>query len=116
MGDAPANDSGGWPGFRLLSRLPAWLRFLVVTLVVFVCGVIASRPAGATDDRPLTPDVAAATRAVQALPAPSRLPNPLDGFPADFGRTQGRNPIVVTTADGTLRAIHPDGACSGPDG
>jgi acyltransferase-like protein/phospholipase A2-like protein len=120
MGDARANhsatDSGGWPGIRLLSRLPAWFRFLVVTLVVFVCGVIASRPAGATDDRPLAPDVAAATRAVQAMTAPSRLHNPLDDFPADFGRTQGRNPIVVTTADGTLRAIHPDGACSGPDG
>src|SRR3954468_15658447 len=120
MGDAPANssgnDSGGWPGFRFLSRLPAWFRFLVVTLVVFVCGVIASRPAGAADDQPLTPEVAAAANAVRSMTAPSRTHNPLDDFPADFGRTQGRNPIVVTTPDGTQRAIHPDGECSGPAG
>src|ERR1041384_3037164 len=110
MGDAPANNAnhdGGWPGIRLLSRLPAWFRFLVVTIVVFVCGVIASRPAGATDDRPLTPDVAAAAKAVQSMTAPGRH-NPLDDFPEDFGRTQGRNPVTVTTKDGTVRAIHPD--------
>ncbi|WNV90496.1 phospholipase A2 [Umezawaea sp. Da 62-37] len=116
MVDAPANDSGGWPGLRLLSRFPTWFRFLVVTLVVFVCGVIASRPAGATDDRPLSGEVAAAAKAVQAMTHPSRTHDPLDDFPADFGQVQGRSPMVVRTADGSLRAFHPDGECSGPAG
>ena len=119
MGEAPANDSaheGGWPGFRLLSRLPAWFRFLLVALAVFVCGVIASRPAGATDDRPMSADVAAAAKAVHSMTNPSRTHNPLDDFPKDFGQVQGRNPQVTTTADGTVRAYHPDGECSGPAG
>src|SRR6187551_690993 len=116
MGEARANnDTGGWPGIRLLSRLPAWFRFVVVTLVVFICGVIASRPAGATDDRPLSQDVAAASRAVTSMTNPSRR-NPLDDFPADFGQVQGRSPITVTTSDGTVRGIHPSGECSGPAG
>ncbi len=116
MGDAPANNSDGWPGFRLLSRLPAWFRFVLVASVVFICGVIASRPAGATDDRPLSPDVAAAARAVQSMAAPSRNHDPLDDFPADFSQVQGRDPAVVITQDGVKRAIHPSGGCSGPAG
>jgi hypothetical protein len=116
MGAAAANnDTGGWPGIRLLSRLPAWFRFVVVTLVVFICGVIASRPAGATDDRPLSQDVAAASRAVTSMTNPSRR-DPLDDFPGDFGQVQGRSPTTVTTPDGTVRAIHPTGECSGPAG
>ncbi|MFD9735907.1 phospholipase A2 [Umezawaea sp. NPDC059074] len=87
-----------------------------MALAVFVCGVIASRPAGATDDRPMSADVAAAAKAVQSMTNPSRTHNPLDDFPKDFGQVQGRNPQVTTTADGTVRAYHPDGECSGPAG
>jgi hypothetical protein len=116
MGDAPANNSGGWPGVRLLSHLPAWFRFIVVALAVFVCGVIASRPAGATDDRPMTSDVAAAAKAVDSMVSPRAGHDPLDDFPRDFAQVQGRRPVTLRAPDGQLRAIHPDGDCSGPAG
>ncbi|MFE9745236.1 phospholipase A2 [Saccharothrix saharensis] len=115
MGDVAVNTTGGWPGLRLLARLPAWFRFVLVALAVFVCGVIASRPAGANDTSPLTGDVAVAAKAVEAMANPSTA-DPLVRFPADFDEVANRRPIAVTQADGTVRAIDPNGGCSGPAG
>ncbi|MEU4739415.1 phospholipase A2 [Actinosynnema sp. NPDC023658] len=115
MGNVSLNTTGWWPGLRLLARLPAWFRFVVVTLAVFVCGVIASRPAGATDTAPLTGDVATAARAVEAMANPGGA-NPLTWFPADFNEVVDRDPLVVTAPDGTTRATSPGGGCSGPAG
>ncbi|WP_433265091.1 phospholipase A2 [Actinosynnema sp. CS-041913] len=116
MSDATVNSVSGWPGARLLTRLPAWFRVLLVAFAVFFCGVIASRPAGAADDRPLTGDIAVAAAAVGALAQPSAGGSPLTGFPADFNAVTGRSPIAVTAPDGTTRAIDPNGGCSGPAG
>ncbi|MFC6090246.1 phospholipase A2 [Saccharothrix lopnurensis] len=115
MGDDRVRTAGGWPGFRLLARLPAWCRFTLITLAVFACGVIASRPAGATDPPPLTGDVAVAARAVAAMANPTSA-DPLPGFPDDFTEVVHRTPRVVTAPDGTTRAIDPNGGCSGPAG
>ncbi|GAA3844663.1 phospholipase A2 [Saccharothrix violaceirubra] len=111
-----AVDRHGRVGLRVLDRLPAWFRFVLVTLAVFVCGVIASRPAGAADDRPLTGDVADAARAVGRMTAPDRTTDPLAAFPADFDEVTGRDPRTITAPDGTLRAVDPGGGCSGPAG
>ncbi|MBP2338963.1 hypothetical protein JOF41_005141 [Saccharothrix coeruleofusca] len=116
MSEPQVNSIAWWPGLRLLSRLPAWSRFTLVTVAVFVCGVIASRPAGATDDRPLTGDVAAAARAVEAMAHPRADHDPRADLPADFGAVTHRRPEAVRTADGTLRAVDPNGGCSGPAG
>ncbi|MFI9010040.1 phospholipase A2 [Actinosynnema sp. NPDC053489] len=115
MSDVAVNTTGGWPGLRLLARLPAWFRFVLVALAVFVCGVIASRPAGATDTSPLSGDVATAARAVEAMANPTAA-NPLDRFPADFDEVTNRRPVPVVAPDGTTRAIDPGGGCSGPAG
>ncbi|MBM7813060.1 acyltransferase family protein [Saccharothrix algeriensis] len=116
MSEPGVNSVSGWPGVRLLTRLPAWFRLLVVTLAVFCCGVVASRPAGASDDRPLTGDVAVAAAAVEAMARPTAGGSPLAGFPADFNAVTGRSPVVVTAPDGTARALDPRGGCSGPAG
>ncbi|MFE2750785.1 phospholipase A2 [Actinosynnema sp. NPDC059335] len=115
MSDLAVKTTGGWPGLRLLARLPAWFRFVLVALAVFVCGVIASRPAGATDTTPLSGDVAAAARAVEALTHPTDA-DPLRLFPADFNQVTHRDPRAVTAPDGTTRAVDPNGGCSGPAG
>ncbi|WP_158849898.1 phospholipase A2 [Saccharothrix deserti] len=115
MSEASVNTTGGWPGLRLFARLPAWFRFVLVALAVFVCGVIASRPAGATDTTPLTGDIATAAEAVEAMANPSTV-NPLAAFPTDFNEVANRSPVAVTTPDGTTRAIDPSGGCSGPAG
>ncbi|WP_367135514.1 acyltransferase family protein [Saccharothrix sp. HUAS TT1] len=115
MSDVAVKTTGGWPGLRLFARLPAWFRFLLVALAVLVCGVIASRPTGATDPTPPTGDVATAARAVQAMADPSDA-NPLAAFPDDFAAVVNRRPAVVTAPDGTTRAIDPGGGCSGPAG
>jgi hypothetical protein len=115
MGDVAVKTTGGWPGLRLLARLPAWFRFVLVALAVFVCGVIASRPAGATDTTPLSGDVAVAAEAVQAMANPTSA-NPLVRFPLDFNEVTNRRPVVVKGADGSTRAIDPNGGCSGPAG
>ncbi|MEV0680677.1 phospholipase A2 [Actinosynnema sp. NPDC050436] len=117
MSDATVDSSrNGWPGFRLVTRLPAWFRVLLVVLAVFVCGVVASRPAGADDDAPLTGDVAVAARAVEAMAAPRAGSSPLTAFPTDFREVTGRVPAVVVAPDGTTRAVDPTGGCSGPAG
>ncbi|MFI9816587.1 phospholipase A2 [Saccharothrix variisporea] len=100
---------------RWLLRLPAWSRFLLIAVAVFVCGVVASRPAGAADGRPLVGDVATAATAVQAMTSPGGV-SPLGGFPADFNEVTGRSPVSVTALDGTSRAVDPTGGCSGPAG
>ncbi|MBB5955261.1 hypothetical protein FHS29_001831 [Saccharothrix tamanrassetensis] len=116
MSDATVYSVSGWPGVRLLTRLPAWFRVLVVAFAVFFCGVIASRPAGAADDAPLTGDVAVAAGAVETMARPQAGGSPLLAFPADFNPVTGRSPVVVTAPDGTTRAIDPNGGCSGPAG
>lgn len=115
MGDRAVNTTGGWPGLRLFTRLPAWFRFTLITVAVFVCGVVASRPAGATDPAPPTGDVAVAARAVAAMANPTTK-SPLPEFPADFTAVVHRTPVVVTAPDGTTRAVDPNGGCSGPAG
>ncbi|MEJ2857741.1 MULTISPECIES: phospholipase A2 [unclassified Saccharothrix] len=115
MGDGSVNHLHGWPGVRWLLRLPAWFRVLLIAVAVFVCGVVASRPAGAADGRPLVGDVATAGVAVQAMTSPDAV-SPLGGFPADFNQVTGRSPVSVTALDGTARAVDPSGGCSGPAG
>ncbi|CCH34728.1 acyltransferase family protein [Actinosynnema sp. NPDC047251] len=117
MSDATVDSvKSGWPGVRLLTRLPAWFRVLVVAVAVFVCGVVASRPAGAGDDGPLTGDVLVAARAVEAMTRPISGVSPLTSFPADFRTVTDRVPAVVVAPDGTTRAVDPTGGCSGPAG
>lgn len=101
---------------KLLLRLPAWFRFTVITLAVFVCGVIASRPA--TGDNGIAPsaDVVAAANAVTAFVEPSATHDPYFNLPSDFARETGRNPQTVTAPDGTLRVVDAGGGCSGPAG
>jgi hypothetical protein len=100
----------------LLLRLPAWFRFTVITLAVFVCGVIASRPASGDSGTPPSPDVIAAANAVNAFVHPSATHDPRINLPSDFARHMGRDPLTVTAPDGTLRAIDLSGGCSGPAG
>ena len=100
----------------LLLRLPAWFRFTVITLAVFLCGVIASRPASGDSGTPPNPDVIAAANAVNAFVNPSATHDPRIDLPSDFARHMGRDPLVATAPDGTLRAIDLSGGCSGPAG
>lgn len=101
---------------KLLLRLPAWFRFTVITLAVFVCGVIASRPATGDNGVPPSADVIAAANAVDAFVAPSATHDPYVNLPSDFAREMGRDPKTVTAPDGTLRVVDVGGGCSGPAG
>jgi hypothetical protein len=101
---------------KLLLRLPAWFRFTVVTLAVFVCGVIASRPAHGDVGMPPSGDVVAAANAVNAFAAPSTAHDPRLDLPPDFARETGRDPKTVRAPDGTLRVVDASGGCSGPAG
>lgn len=98
---------------KLLLRLPAWFRFTVITLAVFVCGVIASRPATGDDGVPPRGDVAAA---VHAFVQPSASHDPRLNLPPDFAQESGRDPRTVRAPDGTLRVVDATGGCSGPAG
>ncbi|HEX8871096.1 MAG TPA: phospholipase A2, partial [Lentzea sp.] len=100
----------------LLLRLPAWFRFTVITLAVFVCGVIASRPATGDNGRPPSADVIAAANAVHAFVEPSATHDPIINLPSDFAREMGRDPKTVAAPDGTLRVTDASGGCSGPAG
>ncbi|KAA2254304.1 hypothetical protein F0L68_30745 [Solihabitans fulvus] len=115
-GDDDARHHHGWPGLRFLTWLPAWFRFSVVAVIVFVCAVVASRPGD--DPAPVHPvgDVAAAAKALNSLTDPSPDHDPAADFPADFVSVQGTVPKTVRGPDGTLRAINPGGGCSGPAG
>ncbi|PWK84308.1 phospholipase A2-like protein [Lentzea atacamensis] len=101
---------------KLLLRLPAWFRFTVITLAVFVCGVIASRPASDDNGVPPSGDVAAAFNAVNAFIKPSATHDPQLDLPLDFAQQTGRDPKTVRVADGTLRVVDASGGCSGPAG
>ncbi|MGI5504866.1 phospholipase A2 [Lentzea sp. CA-135723] len=101
---------------KLLLRLPAWFRFTVITLAVFVCGVIASRPATGDGGIPPSADVIAAANAVNAFVAPSATHDPYLNLPGDFAKEMGRDPKTITAPDGTLRVVDKDGGCSGPAG
>ncbi|WP_454780191.1 phospholipase A2 [Lentzea kristufekii] len=101
---------------KLLLRLPAWFRFTVITLAVFVCGVVASRPATGDNGIPPSADVIAAANAVEAFVAPSATHDPYLNLPSDFARETGRDPKTITAPDGTLRVVDAGGGCSGPAG
>ncbi|MFD5826727.1 phospholipase A2 [Lentzea sp. NPDC060358] len=101
---------------KLLLRLPAWFRFTVITLAVFVCGVVASRPATGGNGVPPSADVIAAANAVDAFVSPSPTHDPHINLPSDFAREMGRDPKTVTAPDGTLRVVDASGGCSGPAG
>ncbi|RDI33236.1 phospholipase A2-like protein [Lentzea flaviverrucosa] len=101
---------------KLLLRLPAWFRFTVITLAVFVCGVVASRPATGDNGVPPSADVIAAANAVDAFVAPSATHDPYLNLPSDFAREMGRDPQTITAPDGTLRVVDAGGGCSGPAG
>ncbi|GLZ29951.1 phospholipase [Lentzea sp. NBRC 105346] len=97
-------------------RLPVWFRFTLLTLAVFVCGVVLSRPPGAGDQTPPTGDVAQAARAVDALAHPSPAHDPRQDLPRDFAKEQNRDPKTVIAPDKTLRVADDGGGCSGPAG
>ncbi len=101
---------------KLLLRLPAWFRFTVITLAVFVCGVIASRPASGDNGIAHTGDVVAAANAVAAFVTPSATHDPQINLPSDFAKEAGRDPKTVQAPDGTLRVVDATGGCSGPAG
>jgi len=101
---------------KLLLRLPAWFRFTVITLAVFVCGVVASRPASGDEGVPQSGDVVAAVKAVQAFAEPSPAHDPRLDLPSDFAKETARDPRTVRAPDGTLRAVDVSGGCSGPAG
>ncbi|MGW4206452.1 phospholipase A2 [Lentzea sp. NPDC004789] len=88
----------------------------MITLAVFVCGVIASRPASGDSGTPPSPDAIAAANAVNAFVNPSATHDPRINLPSDFARHMGRDPLTATAPDGTLRAIDLSGGCSGPAG
>lgn len=101
---------------KLLLRLPAWFRFTVITLAVFVCGVVASRPASGDSGAPPSADVIAAANAVHAFVEPSATHDPHLNLPSDFAQETGRDPKTITAPDGTLRVVDSSGGCSGPAG
>nr|WP_245743893.1 phospholipase A2 [Lentzea fradiae] len=88
----------------------------MITLAVFVCGVVASRPATGDTGTPPSPDVIAAANAVEAFAAPSATHDPYVNLPPDFAEEMGRDPKTVTAPDGTLRVVDLSGGCSGPAG
>ncbi|MEU7479058.1 phospholipase A2 [Lentzea sp. NPDC042327] len=100
---------------QLLLRLPVWFRFTVITLAVFVVGVVASRPATGDNGTP-SGDVLAAAKAVQAFTTPSATHDPQLDLPADFAAEIVRDPKTVRAPDGTLRVVDVAGGCSGPAG
>ena len=91
-----------------------WL--LLVTVLVFGFGLIASRPASPPDQGPPTGDILAAQNAVDALVRPGPVENAIAELPADFTAVSGITPGVMTARDGTVRAVHSDGGCSAPWG
>ncbi|MEU7782985.1 phospholipase [Amycolatopsis sp. NPDC049159] len=91
-----------------------WL--LLVLLVVFAFGLIASRPPSPPDQGPPTGDVLAAQNAVEALVHPGPHPDALALLPKDFTALSGVTPGALPARDGTVRAVHVDGGCSTPWG
>ncbi|SFW68453.1 phospholipase A2 [Amycolatopsis australiensis] len=91
-----------------------WL--LLVLLVVFAFGLIASRPPSPPDQGPPTGDVLAAQNAIEALVHPGPHPDALALLPKDFTALSGVAPGALPARDGTVRAVHVDGGCSTPWG
>ncbi|MFD8498583.1 phospholipase A2 [Amycolatopsis sp. NPDC059657] len=91
-----------------------WL--LLVVLVVFGFGFVASRAPSPADTGPPPPDVAAARAAIDALVHPGTRPDALAKLPADFTAYTGIRPGALAARDGTVRAVHVDGGCSTPWG
>ncbi|MFD9890086.1 phospholipase [Amycolatopsis sp. NPDC059027] len=91
-----------------------WL--LLVLLVVFAFGLIASRPPSPPDQGPPTGDVLAAQQAIDALVHPGPAATALALLPRDFTAVSGVTPGSMTARDGTVRAVHTDGGCSTPWG
>ncbi|HKN55116.1 MAG TPA: phospholipase A2 [Amycolatopsis sp.] len=91
-----------------------WL--LLVTLVVFGFGLIASRPPAPPDLGPPTGDVLAAQNAIEALVHPGPRPDALALLPKDFAAREGAKLGSLPARDGTVRAVHLDGGCSAPWG
>jgi phospholipase A2-like protein len=91
-----------------------WL--LLVLLVVFAFGLIASRPPSPPDQGPPTGDVLAAQNAIEALVHPGPHPDALARLPTDFTALSGVTPGSMPARDGTVRAVHVDGGCSTPWG
>jgi hypothetical protein len=91
-----------------------WL--LVLTLLVFGFGFVASRSPEPADLGPPQGGVAAAQKAVDALVHPGPAPAALTDLPADFTALTGLRPTSMPAADGTVRAVHTDGGCSTPWG
>lgn len=91
-----------------------WL--LLVTLLVFGFGLIASRPASPPDQGPPTGDILAAQNAIDALVRPGPIENAIEKLPADFTAVSGVTPSVMIARDGTARGVHTDGGCSTPWG
>ncbi|GGM45500.1 phospholipase [Longimycelium tulufanense] len=98
-----------------LPQLPLAVRAVAVVAVVFLCGLLLSRP---TDpgNGPVDPSVAGAARVAAALAHPSVDRDPVADLPADFAQQFGYEPIMVRFPDGRLRALHPRGDCSAPGG
>jgi hypothetical protein len=94
--------------------ISGWL--LVLTLVVFTFGFVASRPPAQPDLGPPQGDVAAAQNAIEALVHPGPTPDALVKLPADFTSVTGVRPGSLPARDGTVRAVHTDGGCSTPWG
>jgi hypothetical protein len=100
-----------------LCRLPNYFRVVVIALLVFVCGMLVSRPAAPAAAHPTSGGAAAAARALSGLVQPSPTRDARADIPADFTATTGAvPPVTVRTADGLLRTINPSGGCSAPWG
>ncbi|WIV61487.1 phospholipase A2 [Amycolatopsis nalaikhensis] len=102
------------PRLRRPWSTSGWL--LLVLLVVFAFGLIASRPPAPPDQGPPTGDVLAAQNAVDALVHPGPHPDALARLPKDFTALSGVTPGALPARDGTVRAVHVDGGCSTPWG
>lgn len=102
------------PRLRRPWSTSGWL--LLVLLVVFAFGLIASRPPAPPDQGPPTGDVLAAQNAIEALVHPGPHPDALARLPKDFTALSGVTPGALPARDGTVRAVHVDGGCSTPWG
>lgn len=111
---ATADASGPPSRARRPWSTSGWL--LLVTLLVFGFGLIASRPASPPDQGPPTGDILAAQNAVDALVRPGAVENAIEKLPADFTAVSGVKPSVMIARDGTARGVHTDGGCSAPWG
>jgi hypothetical protein len=101
-----------------LARRPLWTSgwLLVLVLVVFGFGFVASRSAPLPQHGPPTGRAADAQHAIEALLAPGPRPLALDRLPADFTAVTGVVPGAQPAKDGTVRAVHTTGGCSAPWG